>query len=105
DPAFARTETRSALAAPALWEVKDVDTTVYLFGTVHVLKPGIDWFKGGIRRAFDQSDELVLEIIEPDDPREMASIMSTKAIAQDGTMLSQRLEPSARGKYQAAMEA
>jgi len=105
DPAFARTETRSALAAPALWEVKDADTTVYLFGTVHVLKPGIDWFKGGIRRAFDQSDELVLEIIEPDDPREMASIMSTKAIAQDGTMLSQRLEPSARGKYQAAMEA
>lgn len=105
DPAFARTETRSALAAPALWEVKDADTTVYLFGTVHVLKPGIDWFKGGIRRAFDQSDELVLEIIEPDDPREMASIMSTKAIVQDGTMLSQRLEPSARGKYQAAMEA
>jgi len=34
--------------APALWQVKDADTTIYLFGTVHVLKPGIDWFKGGV---------------------------------------------------------
>ncbi|BAV63281.1 TraB/GumN family protein [Sphingobium cloacae] len=103
--ALARTKARQALVAPALWEVKDADTTVYLFGTVHVLKPGVDWFKGGIRRAFDQSDELVLEIIEPEDPREMASIMGGAAVARDGTALSQRLEPSARQKYQAAMAA
>ncbi|SCW92046.1 hypothetical protein SAMN02927924_04113 [Sphingobium faniae] len=107
--ALARTEARPALVAPvlrpALWKVEDADTTIYLFGTVHVLKPGMDWFKGGIRRAFDQSDELVLEIIEPDDPKQMASIMGGAAVARDGTALSQRLEPSAREKYQAAMAA
>ncbi|ALR22634.1 TraB/GumN family protein [Sphingobium baderi] len=103
--AFARTEAHNGLIAPALWEVKDADTTIYLFGTVHVLKPGVDWFKGGIRRAFDQSDELVLEIIEPDNPNEMASIMGAKAIARDAAALSKRLEPTAREKYQAAMEA
>ena len=27
-------------ADPALWVVKDQDTTIYLFGTVHALKPG-----------------------------------------------------------------
>ncbi len=27
-------------ADPALWVVRDEDTTIYLFGTVHVLKPG-----------------------------------------------------------------
>ncbi|MGC4250843.1 MAG: TraB/GumN family protein [Sphingobium sp.] len=103
--ALARTKAHQTLATPALWEVKDADTTIYLFGTVHVLKPGVDWFKGGIRRAFNQSDELVLEIIEPDDPKEMASIMGGLAVARDGTALSQRMEPLAREKYQAAMTA
>ena len=30
-------------ADPALWVVRDQDTTVYLFGTIHVLKPGLSW--------------------------------------------------------------
>lgn len=53
-------------ADPALWVVKDEDTTVYLFGTVHVMKPGMRWFDDGVREAFDDSDELVLEIAKPD---------------------------------------
>ena len=28
-----------ALAQPAMWAVKDADSTIYLFGTVHLLKP------------------------------------------------------------------
>ncbi|MEZ0243490.1 MAG: TraB/GumN family protein, partial [Sphingomonas sp.] len=27
-------------ADPALWKIEDGDTTIYLFGTVHALKPG-----------------------------------------------------------------
>lgn len=53
-------------ADPALWVVKDEDTTIYLFGTVHVLEPGTRWFDDGVREAFDASDELVLEIARPD---------------------------------------
>jgi uncharacterized protein YbaP (TraB family) len=53
-------------ADPALWVVKDEDTTIYLFGTVHVLEPGTRWFDDGIRTAFDASDEVVLEIARPD---------------------------------------
>ncbi len=44
-PAFAQTAPAAAPAAPAttdadpaLWVVKDKDTTIYLFGTIHVLK-------------------------------------------------------------------
>lgn len=98
-------KTPKAAAAPALWVVKDADTTIYLFGTVHVLKPGIPWFSGGIKRAFDQSDELVLEIVEPENPHEMAATMAGKAMASDGVKLSDRLSAEARGKYQAAMVA
>lgn len=102
-PALARPA--SASASPALWQVKDADTTIYLFGTVHVMKPGIDWFRGGIRQAFDRSDELVVEIVEPDDPQAMGQTMATKALSRDGTRLSDRLEPTAREKYLAAMAA
>ncbi|MEJ7934992.1 TraB/GumN family protein [Sphingobium sp. AN558] len=95
----------AALGAPALWEVEDADTRIYLFGTVHVLKPDVHWFGGGVKRAFDRSDELVVEIIEPEDPGALAGLMAGKARAHDGVKLSDRLEPQARTKYQAAMSA
>lgn len=53
-------------ADPALWVVRDDDTTIYLFGTVHVLKPRTHWFDDGVREAFDASDELVTEIAKAD---------------------------------------
>lgn len=46
-------------ADPALWVVKDEDTTIYLFGTVHVLKPGLSWFDEAVKTAFDKSDQLM----------------------------------------------
>lgn len=91
--------------APALWHVKDEDTTIYLFGTVHVLKPGINWFQGGVKQAFDVSDELVLEILEPEDPQATAAAMAHKALARDGVKLSDRLSPKTRAQYQGAMSA
>ena len=97
--------TKTAYATPALWQVKDEDTTIYLFGTVHVLKPGTEWFRGGIKQAFDASDELVLEIVEPEDPQAMAATMAHTALAHDGVKLSDRLDADMRGKYQAAMAA
>ncbi|KEY98411.1 polysaccharide biosynthesis protein GumN, partial [Sphingomonas sp. BHC-A] len=103
-PASARdAAARSAYVTPALWEVKDADTTIYLFGTVHVMKPGVDWFKGGVRAAFEQSDELVLEIVEPEDPNGLASTMTGAALARDGVKLSDRLGADDRAKYQDAM--
>jgi uncharacterized protein len=96
---------KTTYVTPALWQVKDEDTTIYLFGTVHVLKPGTEWFKGGIKRAFDGSDELVLEIVEPENPQAMAASMAQTGLARDGVKLSDRLDADMRGKYQTAMAA
>ncbi|KTF67906.1 TraB/GumN family protein [Sphingomonas sp. HT-1] len=52
-------------AKPALWAVRDGDTTIYLFGTVHLLRPDLRWFQGPVRTAFDASDTLVLELVMP----------------------------------------
>ncbi|MGE4323185.1 MAG: TraB/GumN family protein [Sphingobium sp.] len=99
------TPTPVAAAGPALWQVRDDDTTIYLFGTVHVLTPGVKWFDGGVKRAFDASDELVLEIIEPNDPATITGAMAGAAVARDGVKLSDRLPPDRRAGYQAAMTA
>ena len=50
-------------ADPAIFVIRDQDTTVYLFGTLHVLSPGLRWFDGPVEEAFAQSDELVVETV------------------------------------------
>jgi uncharacterized protein YbaP (TraB family) len=53
-------------ATPALWEIRDADTTIYLFGTFHTLDGHTVWFGDKVREAFDASGELMLETIVPD---------------------------------------
>lgn len=49
-------------ADPAMWVVRDEDTTIYLFGTFHLLDGKADWFNDEVRVAFDEAQELVTEI-------------------------------------------
>ncbi len=64
-PALAQQAVAPVSAArPALWKVADADTTIYLFGTIHLLPEGMLWFDGQLASAFEQSGELVTEIPE-----------------------------------------
>ncbi|MGN6622179.1 MAG: TraB/GumN family protein [Sphingomonas sp.] len=85
-------------ADPALWVVKDHDTTVYLFGTVHVLKPGLSWFDDAVKKAFDTSDSLVLELVMPD-PAAMQATVMKMGMDPGGTPLSQKLPAADRDAY------
>lgn len=85
-------------ADPALWVVKDADTTIYLFGTVHVLKPGLSWFDEAVKSAFDKSDELVLEMVQPD-PAEMQAILLKTGIDMNARPLTERLPADKREAY------
>lgn len=90
------------IAKPALWKVADADTTIYLFGTIHMLKPGTRWFDGKIRTAFDSSQELVIEMIEPA-PGDAQRIVISHAIDPDGPPLTSKLTPADAEKYRAAL--
>jgi uncharacterized protein YbaP (TraB family) len=57
-------------AEPALFAVRDGDTTVYIFGTFHALDGKSPWFGNTLRTAFEHSDELVLETLIPERPPE-----------------------------------
>jgi len=54
-------------ATPALWVIRDGDTTIYLFGTFHTLDGRTAWFDKKVREAFNASNELVLETVIPAD--------------------------------------
>ena len=48
---------------PALWVISDDDTTIYLFGTIHLLKPGLTWFDEAVKTAFDRKSLLVFSSV------------------------------------------
>ena len=85
-------------ADPALWVVKDDDTTIYLFGTIHVLKPGLTWFDEAVKTAFDASDTLVLEMIAPDQAAMQALVMKT-GFTTAGPPLSRKIPEPTRTAY------
>jgi uncharacterized protein YbaP (TraB family) len=93
---------KAADADPALWVVKDADTTIYLFGTVHALKPGLSWFDEAVKQAFDKSDSLVLELVLPPDS-ELQALVLEMGRAQGGPPLSSQLSPEEAVKLHAAL--
>ena len=85
-------------AGPAMWVIRDADSTIYLFGTVHVMKPGQVWRSPRIDNALASSDELVLEIAEVDDDAAMIPIVSRLGL--DPTRrLSERLTPADKIRF------
>ena len=90
-------------ADPALWVVKDEDTTIYLFGTVHILKPGLSWFDEAVKKAFDESSEMVTEIGGTPDPAVMQPLVVKYGISTTGPTLTEKLPAEKRAAFAKAM--
>lgn len=89
-----------AWAEPALWVVKSRTATVYLFGTIHLLKPASPWETPRIRDAFARSDELWLEI--PDGGDAAAAEPAVNRLGFDRrTPLTEKLTPYDRDRLAA----
>lgn len=81
-----------ALAEPALWAIKDKDSTIYLFGTVHVLKPDTQWRSAKIDKALADSGDLTLELVGADDPAVMQPLVMRYGLDQ-ANKLSAKIGP------------
>jgi uncharacterized protein YbaP (TraB family) len=94
-------------ATPALWAIRDADTVIYLFGTFHTLDGQTVWFDHKVRQAFDQSQELVLETVVPQDLSQFRDIVrdesgkvkpfiaQTRAVVRQGAATGMSLENGA----------
>lgn len=77
-----------------LWQVKSPQNTVYILGSIHLLKESDYPLAQQINDAYDDAEKLVFEV----DLRELESsktqsIVLEKATAQDGKTLKDRLTP------------
>ncbi|WP_086618424.1 TraB/GumN family protein [Erythrobacter tepidarius] len=112
-PAFAETPATTEVAAalpatsghgPALWKVADEDTTIYLFGTIHVLPQGIEWYDPTIAEALEGSDMIVTEIkMDPASETRLQQLSMTLGVLPQGTTLRSLLTPEQTIAYEAAL--
>jgi uncharacterized protein YbaP (TraB family) len=59
---------------PALWQVADRDTTVYLFGTIHLLPANYSWRTAAFDKAVAGSQGLIVEtIVDNKNPQALAA--------------------------------
>ena len=68
------------MARPALWKVSDADTTIYLFGTIHLLPKDLAWQSPRIVGAMRASQALYLETVLGD-PAQTGAIMTKLGVS------------------------
>ena len=90
-------------ARPALWKVVDRDTTVYLFGTIHVLPKGMVWVGPKLNAAMAASSGLVLETVIPKDPAVLGGVMAKLGVSPGLPPLLDRVPPKSRAKLAKAV--
>ncbi len=99
------------VAEPALWVVRDADSTLYLFGTLHFLRPGTVWRDARIDAAFDAADELVLEIADANDTSAVMPLIQAHGLSPERPLSSlltreelAQLDTAARSMGQSAAQ-
>ncbi|MDP3404278.1 MAG: TraB/GumN family protein [Brevundimonas sp.] len=77
-----------ALAEPAIWAVRDHDSTVFLFGTIHVMKSDTAWRSPRFDAAFSSADTLILEVENPEDQAAVLPLIQEHGLSPDRPLSS-----------------
>lgn len=70
-------------ATPALWVMKGPKATVYLLGTIHIMKPGVEWHTAKVMAAVNQSQTLVEEVADLSDVAAIRPLMMQLGMDQE----------------------
>lgn len=92
-------------AHPALWEVSDADTTIYLFGTIHLLPQNYQWRTARFDQAVDGSQQLVIEtIVDDKNPTKIMSALASLGFSKGLPPIADRVPPSKRAALEAGIK-
>ena len=86
----------SAGDGPALWALRDEDTVIYLFGTVHLLKPGTNWETDKVLAAFNAAETVWFETPMSPNPGTAARLVSQLGFYPRGETLADHLTTGER---------
>lgn len=90
------TQSEAKTLKPALWKVADADTTIYLFGTIHLLPQDLAWQSPKIDKAIRASQDLVLETVMSKDPMKEGRAMMQLGFTPGLPPLLDRVAPDKR---------
>jgi uncharacterized protein YbaP (TraB family) len=96
--ATAQTDYAAIEATPALWSISDADSTVYLFGTVHILPPELNWRTDAIEAALDGSERVYFEadVLSPQAQAEAQALIPQLGQNAAGVTLSSLISDTAK---------
>jgi uncharacterized protein len=83
-------------AKPALWQLSDADTTIYLFGTIHALPKALKWQSPALDTAIAKAQELVLEVADVDDQAKSAATFMKLGISPGLPPMMERIPADKR---------
>lgn len=91
----------AAHAQPPVWVVRDADSEMVLFGSVHLLPPGLDWTPPALDRALKAADDLWFELpIDKGSESAVAQIALQRGLLPAGKTLSAMLSPDGAKRLQ-----
>ena len=92
-------------AKPPVWIVRDADSELVLFGSVHVLPPGLDWRPEKLDAALAKADDLWFELpIDPASEAKVGQLAASLGMLPEGQSLSALLSPDSRTRLEAATQ-
>ena len=104
--ALAQAQASRGAGEPALWTLSDEDTTLHIFGTVHLLRPGLDWRSDALDAALTDADTIVFEadVTSQAAASEMMKFISTEGMLGGGQQLSNLLSDLEKAELQKALD-
>lgn len=88
-----------AQAEPAMWVIRDNDSTIYLIGTLHLLKHDAEWNSEKVRKTVGESTELWLEVAEEANQAALQPLIATLGV-DPAKPLSKKLNQAQRKKLE-----
>ena len=84
----------AAAAEPPVWVVKDKDSEIVLFGSIHVLPPGLPWTPPVLEKALKSADDVWFELpIDPQTEAETATLATQSGVLPPEGSLFRLLSP------------
>ena len=91
---------------PALWRISGVGTTLYIFGSVHALKPGTSWLDDDLRQKISSATAIYLEVSPAEEqPLFVAGLVLRYGMLAKGDSLKNHLPAEIYAEVGAAFRA
>lgn len=88
-----------AAAQPPVWVVRDQDSTIVLFGSVHMLPPGLNWRPQALNTAIQSADDIWFELpLDAENSQAASQLAETRGMLPPGERLNDRLSRTGRGR-------